>query len=175
MFSELCLEWPMRNDWQRIGFVEKKLDVIKSGWSEICVAFSESRDWKQQVRHVSWPTSNNVSASAKYFNRRFIDSEVRISCTRLTTPLSLLAIGCQAFSIPCPICRWFSCHRKHYFFTDYYYAIAGSMQKWNERLLLSFLTASLIYPLSLVQLLSLQILFVSTDAKSGCRTHRGRT
>ena len=51
----------MKNEWQKIRFTEK-LDVIKTGWSEICTAFSKSRSLIQHVLRVFCSTSNSVSA-----------------------------------------------------------------------------------------------------------------
>ena len=135
MFSVWCfdLERPMKNEWRKIGFTEK-LDVIKTGWSEICTAFTESRGLRQRVLRVFCSTSNNVSALAKVFNCRL----KRIRSTRFGTPLNLLAIGHQAFSIPCVTCQLFSCRRTRYFFVLFIFIIPLREMCRNERLLCRF-------------------------------------
>ena len=137
MFSELCLglESRMTNEkWMAKDRIDRKKDVIKTGWSEICTAFSESRGIWQRVLGAFCPTSNNVSVIAKCFNCRF----KRIRSTRFGTPLNLLAMGHQAFSILCVICQLFSCRRTRYFFVLFIYIIPLREMCRNERLLCRF-------------------------------------
>ena len=110
-FFELPLALESKMTGEGLDWQEKK-DVIKTGWSEICTAFSESRGIWQRVLGAFCPTSNNVSVIAKCFNCRF----KRIRSTRFGTPLNLLAMGHQAFSILCVICQLFSCRRTRCFF-----------------------------------------------------------
>ena len=63
MFSELCLglESRMTNEkWMAKDRIDRKKDVIKIGWSEICTAFSKSRGLTQHVLRAFCSTSNNV-------------------------------------------------------------------------------------------------------------------
>ena len=101
---------------------------------------------------------------------------MRIRSTRFGTPLNLLAIGNQAFSIPYVICQVFSCPEhvisSFCLLILFHYVkcakIKGFCVVFNSRSYLIHISWHLF------QLQFSRTLFVPTDAESGCRTHGGR-